>query len=105
MKPVLIGVLLNSLQDQYRQGACDDLSTEEQDSLLKDITKISDYMQDKQDKVLTIEETSQYLRVSRQTVNHYVKEGKLKPTKHLGGVMEFKLKDLKRFVKESKETL
>lgn len=103
MKPVLIGVLLESLQDQYRQGACDNLSTEEQDSLLKEVTRLSDYMQDKQDKVLTIEETSQYLRVSRQTVNHYVKEGKLKPTKHLGGVMEFKLRDLKEFVKQNKQ--
>lgn len=104
MRDPLIGAVLNSLLSSYNEGACDNMTAEQQDELLRRVSELKDEMSDKQDKVYTIEETSRYLRVSRQTVSDYVRQGKLTPVKHLGGVLEFKFKDLKKFVEENKKS-
>lgn len=101
MRNPLIGIILKSLWDEYNAGACDDLDSKDQDLLLESVSSLHDKLSDKQDKVLTIEETRRYLGCTRQTLNNYVKEGKLTPKKHLGGAIEFRLKDLKEFINMS----
>lgn len=103
MRNPLIGIILNTLLKEYNTGACDSLSAEEQDDLMESLSTLKDKLSDKQDKVLTIEETRRYLGCTRQTLNNYVRDGKLVPKKHLGGALEFRLKDLKEFVKANKK--
>lgn len=93
----LIEVILTSLLNEYKEGACDNLSAEDQDNLLSQLQSLKDNLEDKQDKVYTIEEASIYLNCTRQTLRNYVKEGKLHPVKHKGGVLEFKVRELKQF--------
>lgn len=103
MKNPLIGLILKSLNESYDKGACDELSKEQETQLLAQLSQIKDDLDFKQDKELTIEETSQYLGVTRQTVNNYVNKGLLTPRKQLGGVMVFKLKDLKTLIKKLRQ--
>jgi hypothetical protein len=99
MRNPLIKVILDSFVNEYNSGACDELSKEDEEAIMNTLASLKDTLSDKQDKVLTIEETRKYLNCTRQTLNNYVKEGKLRPKKHLGGVLEFRLKDLKQFIK------
>lgn len=103
MKSAIIGIILRALLKEYESGVCDNISDEEQSKCLEALNSLYDNLSNKQDKVLTIEETRQYLGCTRQTLNNYVNEGKLKPKKHLGGTLEFKLKDLKNFIKQHKQ--
>lgn len=58
MKNPLIRAILDSLNDSYNNGACDNLSVEEEKVLLQQLSIIKDTLEFKQDKELTIEETS-----------------------------------------------
>jgi len=51
------------------------------------------------DKLLTLTETAQILRVSERTIMRYLKSGKLKASKL--GQWRIKESDLERFLKES----
>lgn len=104
MKNPLIGEVLKSLWKSYEEGHCDDLPEEQEALLLKELSVIKDSLELKQDKVLTIEEASQYLGVTRQTVNKYVKQGLLHPKKQLGGVLQFTLKEIKQLIKQLKNS-
>lgn len=95
MRNPLIGKILNSLLDAFNNGACDDLTIEDMQECNTMLSDLYNKLSDKQDKVLTIEESRRYLNCTRQTLNNYVREGKIIPKKHLGGTLEFKLKDLK----------
>lgn len=101
-KPI-IKAILDSLNSSYERGECDNLSKKEELTLLELFKGIYNILTDKQDKVLTIEETTKYLGITRPTLSSLVKQGKLKPKKHLGGVQEFKLIDLKNYIKENKK--
>lgn len=103
MKNPLIKAILDSLNDSYNNGTCDNLSIEEEKALLQQLAIIKDTLEFKQDKEFTIEETSQYLGVSRQTINKYVNEGLLTPRKQLGGVIVFKFKEIKELIKKLRQ--
>lgn len=55
------------------------------------------------DKLFTLQEVADYLKVSRQTVYNYVTAGKLKASK-LAGKREYRVseKDLKAFIEKGK---
>lgn len=55
------------------------------------------------DKLFTLQEVADYLKVSRQTVYNYVTAGKLKASK-LAGKREYRVseKDLKTFIEKGK---
>lgn len=95
----LIGKILETLMTSYKEGKCDDLSEDEREVILSELISVMDRLQMKQDETLTTEQASLFLNVSRQTINNYVKEGKLHPHKQLGGVLQFKKKELLKMVK------
>lgn len=97
MRNPLIGVILNTLLDAFNKGLCDDLPDDSVEEFTNSISSIYNKLADKQDIVMTVEEARRYLSCTRQTLNNYVREGKLVPKKHLGGVLEFKYEDLKNF--------
>ena len=96
----LIGIILQSLLNEYNAGACDNMSEEQMQSISKQLNYIRLEIGNYQEKVLTTEEASIYLNVTRWTINNYVKQGKLHPQKHLGGVNEFKKSELDQLLKK-----
>lgn len=103
MKNPLIKAILDNFNKSYEQGACDDLPKDQEQELLQKLASVKDILEDKQDAVMTTEEVSQFLNVSRQTVNTYVKEGYLHPKKQLGGVLQFKRKEVKALIKKMRQ--
>jgi len=55
-----------------------------------------------EDKLLTIEEVAEILRVSSRSVNRYIESGRLKASKL--GVWRIKQADLDRFLEETSNT-
>ena len=55
-----------------------------------------------EDKLLTIEEVAEILRVSSRSVNRYIESGRLKASKL--GVWRIKQSDLDRFLEETSNT-
>lgn len=102
MKNPLIKVILEGLLKEYNEGACDNLSQEQNDYVTKQLADIRDNLAMKQDEMLTIEQASICLNVTRQTINNYVKEGKLHPIKQLGGSKLFKKREVQALYKPSK---
>lgn len=99
MRNPLIGVILEGLLKEYNEGICDNLSEEQNSYMTKCLSDLRDTLALKQDEMLTIEQASIYLNVTRQTINNYVKAGKLHPKKQLGGVKMFKKKELNTLIK------
>ena len=56
-------------------------------------------MNKQEDKLLTIEEVAEILRVSSRSVNRYIESGRLKASKL--GVWRIKQSDLDRFLEET----
>lgn len=100
MRNPLIKIILEGLLKEYNDGLCDNLSEEQNQYMTKCLTELRDELAMKQDEMLTIEQTSIYLNVTRQTINNYVKAGKLHPIKQLGGCKLFKKKELKALFKK-----
>lgn len=97
----LIGLILNSLLKSYNNEECDNLTEEEKEEIINDLSKLKDKIELKQDEVLTTEQTSLYLNVTRQTIHNYVKQGILHPSKQLGGVLLFKKRELNEVINNS----
>lgn len=94
MKPLIIGNILKSFLKSYDEGACDNLSQEDQQKLLDNLSIMYSKITKMQEKTYTIEEASLYLNVTRQSIYNYTKQGKLHPIKQKGGVLQYKEKEL-----------
>lgn len=102
MRSSIIGYILKALNKAYEDGVCDDITDEEFSEAVASFEHIKDVLEKKQDITYTIEQASLYLKVTRQTINNYVKTGKLHPKKQLGGVLQFKKRELDDLIKKSK---
>lgn len=98
----LLGYILNALNTAYSQGACDNITDEELSEVLGSFEHMKDIFEKKQNITYTTEQASRYLNVTRQTINNYVKAGKLHPKKQLGGVLQFDKQELDDLIKKSK---
>lgn len=94
----IIGKILRIFEEEYKSGGCENISSED---VINALTQFYDTLTNKQEKVLTTEQASLFLNVTRQTINNYVKQGKLHPQKKLGGVKEYKMKELKTLIKDT----
>lgn len=94
MKPLIIGNILKSFLKSYDEGACDNLSQEDQQELLDNLSIMYSKITKMQEKTYTIEEASLYLNVTRQSIYNYTKQEKLHPIKQKGGVLQYKEKEL-----------
>lgn len=96
MKNILIGKILKAFNEAYEEGACDNITGQEQQEIINQLSEFYDKLAVKKDDTLTTEQASRYLNVTRQTINNYVKAGKLHPIKQLGGVLQFNRVELNK---------
>lgn len=91
----IIAKFLKLFNEEYEKGTCDNVTSPD---MVKVLNTLYEDISSKQDKVLTTEEASIYLNVTRQTLHNYVRQGKLHPKKRLGGVKEFSYKELRALI-------
>lgn len=103
MRNPLIGLLLKSLLKEYESGQCDNLTDTDNEAVNEKLLELKQLLANQQDESLTIEQASIFLNVSRPTIYKYIKEGKLTPKKQLGGVLQFKKKELIKLIQQSRD--